>query len=73
MNVKNTTKTPIHENADANITCDVGEADISRYRSRSGLHTNTHTHARTHARTHAHTHTHTHTRSTAYLHCPLAR
>ena len=31
MNTKNTKKSPIHENADANITCDVG--DISRSRS----------------------------------------
>ena len=32
MNAKNTKKSQIHENADANITCDFG--DISRYRSR---------------------------------------
>ena len=31
MNPKNTKKkSPIHENADANITCDVGDGDISR-------------------------------------------
>ena len=31
MNTKNTReKTPIHENADANITCDFGDGDISR-------------------------------------------
>ena len=30
MNVKNTKKLPIHENADANITCDFGDGDISR-------------------------------------------
>ena len=30
MNVKNTKKSPIHENADANITCDFGDGDISR-------------------------------------------
>ena len=34
MNAKNTKKSPIHENADANITCDFGDGDISRYRSR---------------------------------------
>ena len=27
-------KSPIHENADANITCDFGDGDISRSRSR---------------------------------------
>ena len=32
-------KSPIHENADANITCDFGDGDISRSRSRF-----THTH-----------------------------
>ena len=37
-NAKNTKKSPIHENADANITCDFG--DISHCRSRF-----THTHA----------------------------
>ncbi len=26
---KNRKKSPIHENADANITCDVGDGDIS--------------------------------------------
>ena len=31
---QNTKKSPIHENADANITCDFGDGDISRYRSR---------------------------------------
>ena len=35
MDVKNTKKSPIDENADANITCDFGDGDISR--SRSGL------------------------------------
>ena len=30
MNPKNTKKSPIHENADANITCDFGDVDISR-------------------------------------------
>ena len=34
MNVKNTKKSPIHENVDANITCDFGDGDISRFRSR---------------------------------------
>ena len=34
-NAKNTkNKSPIHENADANITCDFGDGDISRSRSR---------------------------------------
>ena len=39
MNAKNTKKSHIHENADANITCDFGDGDISRSRSRF-----THTH-----------------------------
>ena len=40
MNAKNTKKSPIHENADANITCDFGDVDVGR--SRSGLpHTRT--------------------------------
>ena len=30
MNSKNMQKSPIHENADANITCDFGDSDISR-------------------------------------------
>ena len=30
MNPKNTSKSPIHENADTNITCDFGGSDISR-------------------------------------------
>ena len=34
MNAKNTKKSPIHENADANITCNFGDGDISRFRSR---------------------------------------
>ena len=42
MNAKNTKKSPIHENADANITCDFGDGD-SRSRSRF-THTHTHTH-----------------------------
>ena len=33
MNAKNTkTKSPIHENADANLTCEFGDGDISRSR-----------------------------------------
>ena len=35
MNAKNTKKSLIHDNADANITCDFGDGDISRSRSRS--------------------------------------
>ena len=35
MNAKNTReKTAIHENADANITCDFGDNDVSRCSSR---------------------------------------
>ena len=34
MNAKNTKKSLIHENADANITCGFGDGDISRSRSR---------------------------------------
>ena len=33
MNPQNSKKSPIHENADANITCDFGDGDISRSRS----------------------------------------
>ena len=33
MNPKNSKKSPIHENADGNITCDFGDGDISRSRS----------------------------------------
>ena len=33
MNPKNSKKSQIHENADANITCDFGDGDISRSRS----------------------------------------
>ena len=33
MNPKNSKKSPIHENAGANITCDFGDGDISRSRS----------------------------------------
>ena len=43
MNAKNTKKSPIHENADANITCDFGDGDISHSRSRL-LHAHTVTH-----------------------------
>ena len=62
MTAKNTKKSPIHGNAEANITCEFGDGDISRSRSWFP-HTRTHarTHAHTHARTHAHTHTHTRT------------
>ena len=41
MNAKNTKKSPIHENADANITCDFSDVDISRSRSES-IYTHTH-------------------------------
>ena len=34
MNAKNTKQSPIHENVEANITCDFGDGDISRSRSR---------------------------------------
>ena len=34
MNSKNKKNSAIHENADANITCDFGDGDISRFRSR---------------------------------------
>ena len=34
MNAKNTKKSPIHVNADANIACYFGDGDISRFRSR---------------------------------------
>ena len=34
MTAKNSTKSTIHENADANITCNFGGGDISRFRSR---------------------------------------
>ena len=43
MNAKNTKKSPIHENADANITYDFGDGDISRSSSRLP-HTHTHGH-----------------------------
>ena len=44
MYAKNTKKkSPIHENAGANITCDFGDGDISRSRSRL-THTRTHGH-----------------------------
>ena len=33
MNPKNSKKSPIHENEDANITCHFGDGDISRSRS----------------------------------------
>ena len=47
MNPKNSKKSPIHENADANITCDFGDGDISRSRSflsTTGLNHATHKH-----------------------------
>ena len=47
MNAKNTTKSPIHENADTNITCDFGVGDISRSRSRLPTHTATRPHTHT--------------------------
>ena len=37
---KNMKKSPIHENADANITCDFGDGDISRL----GVANQTHVH-----------------------------
>ena len=43
MNAKNTTKSPIHENADANITCDFGDGDINRFRNRLHGQTTTYT------------------------------
>ena len=44
MNAKNTKKSTIHENADANITCEFGDGDISRSRSRlPHTHTASHT------------------------------
>ena len=49
MNPKNAKKSPIHENADANITCDFGDGDISRstsFLSTTGL--NHATHKQTH-------------------------
>ena len=44
MNPKNTKqKSPIHENADANITCDFGDGDVSRL----GVANQTHVHIQT--------------------------
>ena len=40
MKAKNTKKSSIHENADANITCDFGDGDISRL----GVANQTHVH-----------------------------
>ena len=34
MNATNTEKSPIHENAEADITCDVGDGDIRHFRRR---------------------------------------
>ncbi len=48
MNPKNSKQSPIHENADVNITCDFGDGDISRSRSflsTTGLNHATHKHA----------------------------
>ena len=59
MNPKNLRKkSPIHENVDANITCDFGDGDISRL----GVAYLTHvTHVYMARRPHTHTHTRTHT------------
>ena len=43
MNPKNMIKSPIHENADAIITCDFGDSDISRV----GVAEQTHVHIQT--------------------------
>ena len=44
-------KALIHENADANITCDFGDGDTSRSRSRlPHTHTANHTHGQPHTR-----------------------
>ena len=53
MNAKNTKKSLLHEHADTNITCDFGDGDISRYRSRFP-HTHTHTHTHTHGQAGSH-------------------
>ena len=42
MNAKNTKKSPIHENADANVTCYFCDGDIRRFTSRLP-HTRPHT------------------------------
>ena len=62
-------KSPIHANADANITCDFGDGDISRCRSRLP-HTCTHTrtHSRAHTRTYTRARAHTHTRARVRIH-----
>ena len=52
MNPKNSKKSPIHESADANITCDFGDGDISRsrsFQSTTGLN-----HATSHPQTNPH-------------------
>ena len=74
MNAKNRKKSPIHENADANITCDFGDSDISRFRSRLP-HTRTHGHTdtRTHGHTDTRTHGHTDTRPYDHNATSLAR
>ena len=43
MNSKNTKKSPILENADANITCDFGDGDISRLGVANQTHVYKHT------------------------------
>ena len=43
LNSKNTKKSPIHENADANITCDFGDGDISRLGVANQTHVYKHT------------------------------
>ena len=45
MNAKNTKKSRIHENADANITCDFGDGDISRIGVGCHTHMASHTHS----------------------------
>ena len=43
MNPKNTKKSPIHENADADITCEFGDCDISRLGVANQTHVYKHT------------------------------
>ena len=43
MNHKNTKKSQIHEKADANITCDFGDGDISRFGVANQTHVHIHT------------------------------
>ena len=79
MNAKNTKKSLILENADANMTCEFGDGDISRSRSR-WPHTHTHTHTPHAARRtpHAarrtpHAARRTHARTHGHIHRSLAR